>query len=92
MSIEIDDLQGIINRALPPDEVRPFVYNLARRIATFAVPAVQATKLSINRVDMGTDVVSDIIFDQNAFRKTMATKEAKVAMDAFVENGGDTDK
>ncbi|KXS17073.1 ClpP/crotonase [Gonapodya prolifera JEL478] len=83
---------GILNRALPLGEVRPFVHKLAKRIATFPVPAVQATKLSVNRADMGTDIVSDIIFDQNAFRKTMATKEAKTAMDAFLAAGGDTDK
>ena len=39
---------GWVNRALPPDEIGPFVDRLARRIASFPPRAVQLAKQAVD--------------------------------------------
>ncbi|WP_230958534.1 enoyl-CoA hydratase/isomerase family protein [Burkholderia territorii] len=52
-SAELADRYGYINRALPADQLGPFVDKLARRIATFPPTTIAHLKKS---VDMGSDV------------------------------------
>jgi enoyl-CoA hydratase/carnithine racemase len=48
-SAELAERYGYINRALPPDELTPFVEKLARRIATFPTHAIAHAKVAVDR-------------------------------------------
>jgi enoyl-CoA hydratase/carnithine racemase len=51
---------GLVNRALPPEELLPFTYDYARRLATEIAPSsLAATKLQLYR-DLHGDVVSSV--------------------------------
>jgi enoyl-CoA hydratase/carnithine racemase len=47
-SAELAERYGYINRALPPDELTPFVEKLARRIASFPAHAVAHAKTAVD--------------------------------------------
>ncbi len=47
-SAELAERYGYINRALPADELTPFVENLARRIASFPAHAIAHTKAAVD--------------------------------------------
>ena len=79
---------GWVNRALPPDEVRPFVARLARRIATFPPHAVAAAKASVLRAEKGVE--EDLLAEGNAFNATLAHPDTVDAMRRFMEGGGQT--
>ncbi len=48
-SAELAERYGLVNRALPPDELGPFVDNLARRIATFPIHAIAHVKTAVDQ-------------------------------------------
>ncbi|OKO72384.1 enoyl-CoA hydratase [Bradyrhizobium sp. NAS80.1] len=48
-SAELAERYGYINRALPADELTPFVEKLARRIASFPAHAIAHTKAAVDR-------------------------------------------
>lgn len=79
---------GWVNRALPADEVWPFVDRLARRIAGFPPHAVRAAKESVLRAERG--VVDDLLAEGAAFNATLGEPSARAAMEAFLANGGQT--
>jgi len=79
---------GWINRALPDDELWPFVDRLARRIASFPVHAVRAAKEAVLRAER--DVTSDLLAEGAAFSATLAEPSARAAMEAFLAGGGQT--
>ena len=47
-SAELAERYGYINRALPPDELTPFVEKLARRIASFPAHAIAHAKTAVD--------------------------------------------
>jgi enoyl-CoA hydratase/carnithine racemase len=47
-SAELAERYGYINRALPPDELTPFVERLARRIASFPAHAIAHAKAAVD--------------------------------------------
>jgi enoyl-CoA hydratase/carnithine racemase len=47
-SAELAERYGYINRALPADELTPFVENLAQRIASFPVHAIAHAKAAVD--------------------------------------------
>jgi enoyl-CoA hydratase/carnithine racemase len=47
-SAELAERYGYINRALPPDELTPFVEKLARRIASFPAHAIAHVKTAVD--------------------------------------------
>ena len=49
LSAELAELYGYINRALPAEELTPFVENLARRIASFPAHAIAHAKAAVDR-------------------------------------------
>ncbi len=79
---------GWINRALPPDELWPFVDRLARRIAGFPPHAVAAAKAAVLRAEK--EVVADLLAEGAAFAATLGEPSARAAMAAFMERGGQT--
>lgn len=79
---------GWVNRALPPDEVRPFVNRLARRISGFAPHAVAAAKASVLRAEHG--IVEQLLAEGGAFNATLGHPATVAALQAFLDHGGQT--
>jgi enoyl-CoA hydratase/carnithine racemase len=79
---------GWVNRALPADELWPFVQRLAARIAGFPPHAVQAAKAAVLRAEK--DVVADLLAEATAFSNTLAEPSAQEAMQRFMAMGGQT--
>jgi len=54
LSAELAERYGYINRALPAEELRPFVENLARRIASFPAHAIAHAKAAVDAGAFGS--------------------------------------
>lgn len=79
---------GWVNRALPADELWPFVHRLARRIAGFPAHAVAAAKACVVRAEQ--DVEADLLLESGAFNATLGGPGTHRAMERFLELGGQT--
>ncbi len=79
---------GYLNRALEPDELRPFVTRLARRIAGFPAPAIAAAKRAVLAAE--PDPSTGLLEEGFAFQQLLRTPEAQRAMRRFLERGGQT--
>lgn len=79
---------GWVNRALPADELWPFVDRLAARIAGFPPHAVAAAKASVVRAEH--DVADDLLHEGAGFNGTLGDPAAAAAMRRFLELGGQT--
>jgi enoyl-CoA hydratase/carnithine racemase len=85
---DIAERYGYLNRALPPDQLRPFVQGLARRIASFPAEAIRLAKQAVLEADK--DVVGGLIEEAHLFNQTLATPEAQRRMMRFLNIGGQT--
>jgi enoyl-CoA hydratase/carnithine racemase len=79
---------GWVNRALPPDELWPFVDRLAARIASFPPHAVTAAKACVLRAERG--VREDLLAESEAFAGTLSDARTRTAMERFFALGGQT--
>jgi enoyl-CoA hydratase/carnithine racemase len=79
---------GYLNRALAPDELRPFVTRLARRIASFPAPAIAAAKRAVLAAE--PDSGPGLIEEAFAFQQLLRTPEAQHTMRRFLARGGQT--
>lgn len=79
---------GYVNRALPADELRPFVDRLAARIASFPGDVVAAAKQAVDAA-VG-DPTTGLCVENQLFRQTLAGPAAAERMQAFLDNGGQT--
>jgi len=79
---------GYVNRALPPDELRPFVDGLARRIASFPAHAVAHAKAAVAAA--GPDPVPGLLEEAHRFNQTLALDETRARMEGFLAAGGQT--
>src|SRR5262245_5441896 len=77
---------GWINRALPATELRPFVYALAQRIASFPREAIALAKRAVDAAD--ATVREGLLEEAHLFNRTLAVPEARARMAAFLESGG----
>jgi enoyl-CoA hydratase/carnithine racemase len=66
---------GYINRALPPDELTPFVNKLAYRIATFPSHVIALMKASVDAAHL--PVVDGLLEEAHYFNQSVVTKEAR---------------
>lgn len=80
---------GLLNRALPPDELRPHVTALAKRIATYPPVAVAAAKESVANSDT-MSLHDGMIEEAYLFQTTLRDPEARRRMERFIEVGGQT--
>ena len=90
-SAEQAERYGWINRALPADELRPFVERLARRIASYpAYTLLEAKRLIQGLSDDGIE--QDLLAEQRAFDRLMTDpRSQRVArMDRFLARGVQT--
>ena len=79
---------GYLNRALPPDELDPFVERLARRIASFPPGAVARAKQSVLNAE--PDPHDALVEEAFLFQETLRLPEAPAAMRRFLALGGQT--
>jgi enoyl-CoA hydratase/carnithine racemase len=79
---------GWVNRALPPDQLWPFVDRLARRIAGYPPHAVAAAKAAVLRAEK--DVTADLLAEAGAFNDTLGHPTTVAALAAFMAQGGQT--
>jgi len=77
---------GWLNRALPPDELRPFVDDLARRIASVPAEAIARSKRSVDNA-LGP-VEPGLVEEERLFHGLAVSPEARRRMQAFVVGGG----
>jgi len=85
---DLAERYGWVNRALPPDELGPFVDRLAKRIASFPAEAIAHAKASVLTADAG--VREGLVAEARAFEACLALPEARRRMQAFLAMGGQT--
>jgi enoyl-CoA hydratase/carnithine racemase len=85
---ELADRWGLVNRALPPDEVWPFVDALAARIASLPAVVVAEAKASVAAAE--TDPVPGLLEEWQRFTRTLADPAAAARMERFLAAGGQT--
>jgi enoyl-CoA hydratase/carnithine racemase len=85
---EAAERYGWVNRALPPDELGPFVERLARRVAGFPPDAVRRAKLA---VDAAAGPLRDgLIEEAYHFNLTLADPALDTRMEAALAAGAQT--
>jgi enoyl-CoA hydratase/carnithine racemase len=85
---ELAERYGWVNRALPADELRPFVESLAFRIASFPAEAIALAKEAINAAERPTP--EGLLEEAHLFNRTLSTTAAQERMRRFMEIGGQT--
>lgn len=79
---------GLVNRALPPDQIGPFVDRLARRIASFPLDAIALAKRS---VDYGLGDPSSALSEESFLAgQLMATAEVRRRFGVVLARGAQT--
>ena len=85
---ETAERYGWVNRALPADELGPFVERLAGRIASFPPEAVRRAKKA---VDAATGTITEgLIEEAYQFNRTLADPELDARMEAALAAGAQT--
>lgn len=79
---------GYINRALPPGELRPFVEQLAYRIASFPAEAIALAKTAVAAAEL--PIREGLAEEAHCFNLSVATADARERMRAFLAAGGQT--
>jgi len=85
---ELAERYGWVNRALPADEIRPFVDRLAKRIASFPAEAIARTKAALIAGEPPWE--PGLAEEAHQFERTLANPEARARMQAFLDHGGQT--
>lgn len=80
---------GLLNRALPPDELRPFVTALAKRMAGYPAVAMAAAKASVANADT-MSLHDGMLEEAYLFQQTLRDPEARRRMEQFMAVGGQT--
>jgi enoyl-CoA hydratase/carnithine racemase len=80
---------GYLNRALPPEELRPFVDSLARRIAAFPPNAVALAKQCVLNAE-SLPLHEGLVEEAYLFQTTLRDPKAQAAMRRFLSLGGQT--
>lgn len=83
---ELAERYGWINRALPPEELEPFVMQLARRIASFPKEAIALAKASVDAAEGTT--TAGLVEEAHFFNQSVASRPARQRMQAFLDAGG----
>jgi enoyl-CoA hydratase/carnithine racemase len=85
---ELAERYGYINRALPPEELGPFVERLAYRIASFPADALRLAKAAVDAAELPT--LEGLLEEAHLFNQSLATQAAQDRMAKFIELGGQT--
>jgi enoyl-CoA hydratase/carnithine racemase len=84
------DRWGLVNRALPPHEIWPFVDALAARIASLPAVAVAEAKAAVAAAE--PDPVPGLLAEWQGFTRCLADPEAASRMAWFLAQGGQTEE
>ncbi len=87
-SAKLAQAYGLINRALPADELDDFVERIAMRIASFPKTAIQSTKLAVDATL--NDPTDALLEEAHQFNLLRGTSEAQERMAAFIAEGAQT--
>ena len=79
---------GWLDRALPADDLRPFVDDLARRIASVPAEAIARAKASVDNA-LGA-VEPGLLEEERLFHGLAVSEEGRRRMQAFLDAGGQT--
>jgi enoyl-CoA hydratase/carnithine racemase len=79
---------GWVNRALPADELGPFVERLARRIAAFPPDAVRRAKLAVDAAADPNE--AGLLEEAHQFNRTLADPDLDARMEAALAAGAQT--
>lgn len=88
-SAELAERYGYINRALPPEELGPFVNKLARRIASFPPHAIALAKAAVDAGE-GMPTRQALMEEDHCMNQALATDAAREGMQGFLDIGGQT--
>lgn len=80
---------GLLNRALEPDDLRPYVTALAKRIASYPPIAVAHAKAAVASADE-LSLHEGLLEEAFHFQKTLRDPEARRRMRRFLHLGGQT--
>lgn len=89
ISAELAERYGYINRALPAEDLAPFVQNLSQRIAGFPAEAIALAKRSVQHAQE-LPLVEGLFEETSLFGQSLQTGAAKARMKRFIELGGQT--
>jgi enoyl-CoA hydratase/carnithine racemase len=79
---------GYLNRALPPEELTPFVERLAYRIASFPGEAIALAKAAVAAAELPT--LDGLLEEAHLFDRSVALPPARERMARFLAAGGQT--
>jgi enoyl-CoA hydratase/carnithine racemase len=82
---DLAERYGWVNRAMPPEELRPFVTALARRIAAFPAAGPCALKRRIN--DIALAPLADVRTDAGLFQQTIREPRAQARTKELLDGG-----
>ena len=85
---ELAERYGYVNRAMPPEELGPFVDGLAYRIASFPAEAIAFAKAAVNAAEL--PIGEGLLEEAHLFNQSVATAAARARMQAFLDAGGQT--
>jgi enoyl-CoA hydratase/carnithine racemase len=88
LDAETADRWGLVNRALPPEQVWPFVDSLAARIASLPATVVAEAKASMAAAE--PDPVPGLLTEWQRFTRCLADPDATARMERFLAAGGQT--
>jgi enoyl-CoA hydratase/carnithine racemase len=84
---ELAEKYGYINRAFPPDELTPYVEDLAYRIASFPAESIAIAKQAVLTA-LKEPIFEGLIEESNLFLQACALPAAKERMNWFLQREG----
>jgi len=82
---DLAERYGYINRALPSEELTPFVERLAYQIASFPAKAIALAKAAVDAAELPT--IQGLIEEEHYFYQAMVTEQAQKRLARFLEIG-----
>jgi enoyl-CoA hydratase/carnithine racemase len=89
LSAELADHYGYINRALPADELTPFVERLARRIASFPPHAIAHAKAAVDNGAFGS-MAEGLLIEAHESDLSVASEVTQVRVAQALKVGAET--
>lgn len=83
---ELAERYGYINRALPPEELAPFVHRLAARIASYPAHSIRLAKRAVDASE-ATPIDDGLVEEAHCFDQASAMPEAQRRMARYLDNG-----
>lgn len=87
-SAELAQSYGLINRAVPADQLDDLVERIATRIASFPKTAIQSAKAAVDAAL--EDPTEALLEEAHQFNLLRGTRDAQERMAAFMSNGAQT--